>query len=34
MAAAAVSFVTILRFPETYRTPFSAITSSAAAAYA
>ena len=34
MAAAAVSFVTILRFPETYRTPFAGIKSSAAAAYA
>ena len=34
MAAAAVSFVTILRFPETYRIPFAGITSRAAAAYA
>ena len=34
MAAAAISFVTILRFPETYRTPFAGITSRAAAAYA
>ena len=28
------SAVTILRFPETYRTPFAGIKSSAAAAYA
>ena len=34
MVAAAVTLLTILRFPETYRTPFSAITSRAAAAYA
>jgi MHS family proline/betaine transporter-like MFS transporter len=32
MAAAAVSFVTILRFPETYRTPFAGITYSAPSA--
>jgi len=34
MAAAAVTFLTILRFPETYRTPFVGIMSRAAAAYA
>jgi MFS transporter, MHS family, proline/betaine transporter len=34
MAAAAVTFLTILRFPETYRAPFVGITSRAAAAYA
>jgi MHS family proline/betaine transporter-like MFS transporter len=34
MVAAAVTLLTILRFPETYRTPFVGITSRAAAAYA
>ena len=34
MAAAALSLMTILRFPETYRIPFAGITSRAAAAYA
>jgi len=34
MAAAAISLVAILRFPETSRTPFAGITSGAAAAYA
>jgi MHS family proline/betaine transporter-like MFS transporter len=34
MAAAAFGFLTILRFPETYRSPFVGITSRAAAAYA
>jgi MFS transporter, MHS family, proline/betaine transporter len=34
MVAAAVTFLTILRFPETYRTPFVGIISRAAAAYA
>jgi MFS transporter, MHS family, proline/betaine transporter len=34
MAAAAVTFLTILRFPETYRAPFVGIPSRAAAAYA
>jgi MFS transporter, MHS family, proline/betaine transporter len=34
MVAAAVTFLTILRFPETYRTPFVGIMSRTAAAYA
>jgi MFS transporter, MHS family, proline/betaine transporter len=34
MVAAAVTLLTILRFPETYRTPFVGITSRPAAAYA
>ena len=34
MVAAAVTFLTILRFPETYRTPFVGVASRAAAAYA
>ena len=34
MVAAAVTFLTLLRFPETYRTRFVGITSRAAAAYA
>jgi MFS transporter, MHS family, proline/betaine transporter len=33
MVAAAVTFLTILRFPETYRIPLSDSASSAAAAY-
>jgi MHS family proline/betaine transporter-like MFS transporter len=34
MAAAAVTFLTLLRFPETYRSPFMGARSGAAAAYA
>jgi hypothetical protein len=34
MVAAAVTFLTILRFPETYRTPFVGIMSRATASYA
>jgi hypothetical protein len=33
MVAAAVTFLTILRFPETYRTPFVGTESRAAPAY-